>query len=141
MTGARAIWFDCDGCLVDALTGTTARPGASDLLRRIRQHGGAVVAWSSGGVRHVRRRMELTGLSPLVDAVMSKGPRGTDGRWTLPTHPATLTPCAFVDDQPADVPATVATIRVPPFIGPNDHDRALHLIEDHCLRLVARPAE
>lgn len=141
MTGARAIWFDCDGCLVDALTGTTERAGARKLLGRIRQHGGAVVVWSAGGAQHARRRMELTALSPLVDAVMSKGPRGSDGRWTLPTHPASLAPLAFVDDQPTDAPATITTIRVPPFIGPKDHDRALHLVEDQCLRLFARPRE
>lgn len=136
MNRVGAVWFDCDGCLVDSLTGATARPGAHALLSEIRGCGGAIVVWSAGGASHARRRMGATGLAPLVDAYLAKASRDQNGRWSRPAVRPGLAPLAFVDDQPTEMPAGAPVLSVPPFIGPDDHDRALEGIRDACLELL-----
>jgi hypothetical protein len=44
------VWaFNVDGCLVDSLTGTSLRPGALEVLGRLRKVGATVLHWSAGG--------------------------------------------------------------------------------------------
>ena len=136
MSTGGAIWFDCDGCLVDSLTGTVHRPGARALLEMIRSQGATVVVWSAGGACHAQRRMDAVGLGPFVDACLPKAERDGEGRWKLPPFQPGFAPRGFVDDQPGELPVHAKAISVPPFIGPDDYDRTFEAIHHTCFELL-----
>ena len=95
-----------------------------------------MVVWSAGGARHARSRIDAVGLGVFVDAFLAKTERDEDRRWRIPPCQPCFAPRGFVDDQPAELPVHVKAIPVPPFIGPNDHDRAFEAIHHSCLELL-----
>jgi long-chain acyl-CoA synthetase len=120
------VWaFDVDGCLVDSLTGTSLRPGAVEVLSRIRATGAIVLLWSAGGREHATSRARELGFAYLIDAVYAKEIRGPDGRWSTANLPSGHQPDAFVDDWPDEAPVTGRLVAVTPYIAPNPHDRGL----------------
>ena len=126
MAGVEPLWvFDVDGCLIDALTGTSLRPGARALLRHLRRSGRGVVWWSAGGDEYAQRRAEALGVRGLIDAFHGKNERGATGRYLtghfLDRHQGAL----FVDDRPEDLPIGAPFIAVSPYLGDNPHDRGL----------------
>ncbi|MCU1345785.1 MAG: hypothetical protein JWL70_2051 [Acidimicrobiia bacterium] len=117
--------FDVDGCLVDALTGTSLRPGARALLAHLHDAGATVLWWSAGGDDYARRRAVALGVSHLVAGFHGKNQRDEHGRYLTdhflsPHHRAT-----FVDDRPEDLPLGAPFLAVSPYLGPNPHDRGL----------------
>jgi long-chain acyl-CoA synthetase len=122
----RLVWaFDVDGCLVDSLTGTSLRPGALEVLSRLRDAGATVLLWSAGGLDHAVSRAADLGFAHLIDAVYAKERRGADGRWCTVNLPQQHQPDVFVDDWPDEAPATARLVAVSPYIAPNPHDRGL----------------
>jgi long-chain acyl-CoA synthetase len=122
----RLVWaFDVDGCLVDSLTGTSLRPGALEVLSRLRDAGATVLLWSAGGLDHAVSRAADLGFAHLIDAVYAKERRGADGRWCTVNLPPQHQPDVFVDDWPDEAPATARLVPVSPYIAPNPDDRGL----------------
>jgi phosphoglycolate phosphatase-like HAD superfamily hydrolase len=120
------IWvFDVDGCLVDSLTGTSLRPGAHEVLARLRGARRTTVLWSAGGAEYAEARAERLGIHELFDAFHGKEERGSDGRYLTHVIAADLDAVVFVDDRPEDLPAGADVVRVSPYIAPNEHDRGL----------------
>lgn len=116
--------FDVDGCLVDSLTGTSLRPGARELLARIKP-GNRVFVWSAGGDDYARTRAMQFGLDDLVDGYFAKDGRDADGRY-LTTHLPLGTGCAvFVDDRPEDLADGLDVIAVSPYLVEDPYDRGL----------------
>lgn len=70
------IFFDVDHTLVfiDAET-NSLRPGAQEAMARLKEAGHAVYVWSASGEAHVRRVVEMHGLSGWVDGCFDKDPR------------------------------------------------------------------
>lgn len=124
MTTARVWVFDVDGTLVDSLTGSSLRPGAEALLRRLREQGHRVLLWSAGGADYARRRAEEQGLAALFDGFHAKVDRDTHGRY-LPDFLDGALAAVFVDDRPEDMPVGAAVVAVSPYLAANPHDRAL----------------
>ncbi len=121
----RAWVFDVDGCLVDSQTGASLRPLARDLLGFLRGRQMSVVLWSAGGEDYARRRARGVGIEPLITAFYSKEIRGPDGRWCIDHLSALYLPATFVDDWPEELPLSVRSIAVSPYIADNPHDRGL----------------
>jgi phosphoglycolate phosphatase-like HAD superfamily hydrolase len=120
------VWaFDVDGCLVDSLTGTSLRPGALEVLGRLRDTGATVLLWSAGGREHAVSRAAELRFAHLIDAVYAKERRGADGRWGTVNLPPEHQPDVFVDDWPDEAPVTARLVAVSPYIAPNPHDRGL----------------
>jgi long-chain acyl-CoA synthetase len=120
------VWaFDVDGCLVDSLTGTSLRPGALEVLGRLREAGAIVLLWSAGGRDHAVSRATELRFAHLIDAVYAKEQRGADGRWCTVNLPPQHQPDVFVDDWADEAPVAARLIPVPPYIAPNPHDRGL----------------
>jgi phosphoglycolate phosphatase-like HAD superfamily hydrolase len=117
--------FDVDGTLVDAMSASSLRPGAREILAHLRNVAAQVIWWSAGGEDYARRMAVALGVSDLVDEFHTKGGRGSDGRY-LTDHflPAVSSPI-FVDDSPSDLPLGAHHIAVFPYIAPNVHDRGL----------------
>ncbi len=123
---AIATWvFDVDGCLIDSLTGTSLRPGATTLLDSLREHGNAVVLWSAGGADYARDRAVEHGIDALVDAFHSKSARDSDGRYVTDAFLDRLDLAVFVDDRPEDLPIGAMIVAVSPYISYDRHDRGL----------------
>jgi long-chain acyl-CoA synthetase len=121
-----AVWaFDVDGCLVDSLTGTSLRPGALEVLGRLRETGVIVLLWSAGGRDHAAHRARELRFGHLVDAVYAKESRDADGRWSTENLPPEHQPDVFVDDWPDEAPVSARLVPVSPYIAPNPHDRGL----------------
>jgi long-chain acyl-CoA synthetase len=122
------VWvFDVDGCLVDSQTGTSLRPGTSDLLEHLRACGHTVVLWSAGGADYARARAAELGVAVMVDEFYAKERRDEDGRY-VPTFIADPAEVVFVDDRPEDIPVGADVVAVSPYIADNPHDRGLHLV-------------
>jgi long-chain acyl-CoA synthetase len=122
----RLVWaFDVDGTLVDSLTGTSLRPGALEVLARLREAGAIVLLWSAGGRDHAVSRAAELHFAHLIDAVYAKERRGADGRWSTVNLPPQHQPDVFVDDWADEAPATARLVPVSPYIAPNPHDRGL----------------
>jgi hypothetical protein len=116
--------FDVDGTLIDSLSGTTLRPGAAELLERVRATGATVILWSAGGAEYARARAASLGIEHLVDEFHDKDGRDADGRYLLPPTVA-LAGATFVDDRPEDMPIGATVVAVSPYLSGNTHDRAL----------------
>jgi len=126
----RSAWaFDLDGCLVGMLAMSDLRPLARDVLEHLRAAGIPVVVWSAGGAAYARRVAERVGIAGLIDGFYDKV-RGPEGRWLLDGFAPHHWPTVCVDDEPADVPETVRTVGVSPYLGRHPHDRGLQAILD-----------
>jgi phosphoglycolate phosphatase-like HAD superfamily hydrolase len=133
--GRPEVWaFDVDGCLVDLLGGTSLRPFASELLAALRAKGIRLVLWSGGGAAWALAKATQFGISPLIEGYYGKPSRDPDGRWTTSHIPPWHQPTVCVDDSPAELPRTVRSIAVRPYLAPNPGDRAL-------LEILTRLAE
>ena len=117
--------FDVDGCLVDSLTGTSLRPGAHEVLARLRGARRTTVLWSAGGAEYAEARAARLGIHELFDAFHGKDERGSDGRYLVHRIAADLDAVVFVDDRPEDLPKAADVLHVSPYIAPNEHDRGL----------------
>jgi long-chain acyl-CoA synthetase len=118
--------FDLDGCLVDSFGGTFLRPLARELLTAVVSTTGQAEIWSAGGAEYAERVANRVGIADLVSAYWEKD-RGSDGKWAIPfDHSGYKIVC--VDDQPDGVPAVAERIVVFPYLGQNDHDRALQRV-------------
>jgi hypothetical protein len=70
------IFFDVDHTLVYPTQHFNAlRPGAAEVMLRIREAGHGVYVWSAGGADYVKKTVELHGLTHLVDGCFDKDPR------------------------------------------------------------------
>ena len=70
------VFFDVDHTLVFPSAQVNAlRPGAHDVMRRLRDAGHGVYVWSAGGQQYVERVVEMHGLDELVDGCFDKDPR------------------------------------------------------------------
>ena len=116
--------FDVDGTLVDSLTGTSLRPGAEALLRRLRDEGHRVLLWSAGGADYARRRAEEQGLDRLIDGFHAKVDRDPHGRY-VPDFLDGALAAVFVDDRPEDMPLGAEVVAGSPYLAANPHDRVL----------------
>lgn len=118
-----SVWlFDVDGCLVDAMSGTSLRPGSRPLLEHLRDDGIAIHVWSAGGAEYAERVLGRVGIADLAIGYHDKV-RADGGRWLLPGgfDPRTL---VCVDDQPDGVPDGPTVVPVFPYIGSRPHDPA-----------------
>jgi hypothetical protein len=125
MTHGGETWiFDVDGCLVDALTGRTLRPGAHVLLTHLRRQGRTVLWWSAGGDVYAEQRANDLGVAALIGGFHSKEGRDANGRYGvghLPAAPRRV----FVDDEPGELPAHEEVLAVSHYLDRNPHDRGL----------------
>ena len=70
------VFFDVDHTLVFVNQHVNAlRPGAHEVMRRLRAAGHGVYVWSAGGGEYSRRTVEMHGLTALVDDCFDKDPR------------------------------------------------------------------
>ena len=123
---APQIWvFDVDGCLVDALTGTSLRPGSAPLLQHLRHRGCTVLLWSAGGAAYAERRARETGIHHLFQGFFDKDQRDTDGRYRTDHLLGDAGAAVFVDDRPEDMPLGADVMAVAPYLAASDHDRGL----------------
>ncbi len=107
--------FDLDGCVVDAISATRARPGTDGLVAALRSRGARVSVWSAGGADYVGRVLDRLGLDGLFGTVAGKVV-APDGCWTLPPGwRAERTVC--VDDEPGRLPSGVEVRAVRPYLG------------------------
>lgn len=120
--------FDVDGCLVDSLTGTSLRPGATELIEALRSQGRRIVLWSAGGIDHARRRAAHCGITHLVHDFAEKDERDEHGRYRTDTLDVAGAAAVFVDDRPEDMPVGADVRAVSPYLAPNPHDRVLLLM-------------
>lgn len=126
MNHPDAVWlFDVDGTLIGSVRSDVLRPGAIELLGRLRDAGVTPVLWSAGGAEYAKNMLAQFRIDHCFAAFYSKDRRGPDGRYLvdhlLPEHrPGTL-----VDDYPGDVPNQPRAIGVPQFLGGNPHDTGL----------------
>ena len=119
--------FDVDGCLVDSLTGTSLRPGASEILEHLAGRT-RVFLWSAGGDDYAQDRAEQFGVDHLVSGYFSKEGRDAGGCY-LTTHlPACCGAAVFVDDRPEDLAAHVEVLAVSPYLAEDQHDRGLEQV-------------
>lgn len=120
------LWvFDVDGCLIDALTGTSLRPGAAGLLRRLRDADGRLLLWSAGGSIYAHRRAVQHSLESLFEGFYSKDLRDADGYYRTDHLPLSETSATFVDDQPGDLRPDHRIIPVSPYLIADCHDTGL----------------
>ena len=125
------VWvFDVDGCLIDSLTGTSLRPGATALLAGLRASGRTVIVWSAGGGPYARHRAEQHDVAHLVDAFHGKDSRDSNGAYEVHHLVEESTVLVFVDDRPEDMPSGHEVIAVPPYLASNPHDRALQKVAE-----------
>lgn len=70
------IFFDVDHTLVYPTQHFNAlRPGAHEVMLKIREAGHGVYVWSAGGGEYSQRVVEMHGLTDLVDGCFDKDPR------------------------------------------------------------------
>ncbi len=70
------IFFDVDHTLVYSNQhANMLRPGAHDVMQRLREAGHGVYVWSAGGQDYVERTVAMHGLGHLVDGCFDKDPR------------------------------------------------------------------
>ena len=128
------VWaFDVDGCLVDALTGTSLRPFARPVLEHLCADGVTVVVWSAGGGDYARRRAEAHGIDHLVHAYYDKDERDTEGRYVVTHFAAEHRPGVCVDDQPDELPSHVDPVAVAPYLAHDPHDRGFAPLLDRIM--------
>jgi long-chain acyl-CoA synthetase len=121
-----ATWvFDVDGCLVDSLTGTSLRPGATALLTELRARGCQVMLWSAGGAEYARQRAAEQQIEALITGFHAKNGRDAAGRYVTDPAFARLDEVVFVDDRPEDLPVGADIVAVSPYLAVDRHDRGL----------------
>jgi phosphoglycolate phosphatase-like HAD superfamily hydrolase len=120
--------FDVDGCLIDSLTGRSLRPGAADVLARLRASGHVVVLWSAGGADYARQRAVEHSIAELCHAFHGKDRRDAAGRYRCDAIGTDLASTIFVDDRPEDMPVDAEVIAVSPYLSHNVHDRGLAVV-------------
>jgi long-chain acyl-CoA synthetase len=125
MTASHTWVFDVDGCLIDSLTGTSLRPGATELLRHLRASSCTVLLWSAGGADYAHRRATEQGVAELFDGFHDKEGRDEDGRYLTAEFLADHAAVVFVDDRPEDMPIGADVIAVHPYLSNNPYDRGL----------------
>jgi hypothetical protein len=70
------VFFDVDHTLVFVNQHVNVlRPGAHEVMERIRSAGHGVYVWSAGGKEYVEKTVAMHGLSHLVDGCHDKDPR------------------------------------------------------------------
>jgi long-chain acyl-CoA synthetase len=122
---ADEVWvFDVDGCLIDSLSGSSLRPGASQLLVHLRRSGCTVLLWSAGGADYAELRMQPHGVDTLFDGFHDKDVRDSDGRY-IPSFLTDPLAAVFVDDRPEDMPVGAEVVTVSPYLSDTPWDRGL----------------
>jgi long-chain acyl-CoA synthetase len=117
--------FDVDGCLVDAMTGTSLRPGVREVLASLRASGHALLLWSAGGADYARQRARQHEIDHFFDDCFGKDARDGAGYYVV-THLRPDVSClVFVDDQPGEITPSVERIAVSSYIGADRNDREL----------------
>ena len=126
MNHPDAIWlFDVDGTLIGSVRSDVLRPGAIELLDRLRDAGATPVLWSAGGAEYAKNMLAQFGIDHYFAAFYSKDRRGSDGRYVVDHLRPEHRPGTLVDDYPGDVPDQPRVIGVPQFLGGNPHDTGL----------------
>ncbi len=126
MNHPDAIWlFDVDGTLIGSVRSDVLRPGAIELLDRLRDAGTTPVLWSAGGAEYAKNMLAQFGIDHYFAAFYSKDRRGSDGRYVVDHLRPEHRPGTLVDDYPGDVPDQPRVIGVPQFLGGNPHDTGL----------------
>ena len=126
MNHPDAIWlFDVDGTLIGSVRSDVLRPGAIELLGRLRDAGVTPVLWSAGGAEYAKNMLAQFGIDHYFAAFYSKDRRGSDGRYLVDHLRPEHRPGTLVDDYPRDVPDQPRVIGVPQFLGGNPHDTGL----------------
>jgi hypothetical protein len=70
------VFFDVDHTLVFVNQHVNAlRPGAFEVMARLKEAGHGVYVWSAGGAEYSQRTVNMHGLASLVDACFDKDPR------------------------------------------------------------------
>ena len=126
MNPRDAVWlFDVDGTLIGSVRSDVLRPGAIELLDRLRDAGVTPVLWSAGGAEYAKNMLAQFGIDHYFAAFYSKDRRGPDGRYVVDHLLLEHRPGTLVDDYPGDVPDRPRVIGVPQFLGGNPHDTGL----------------
>lgn len=127
MNHPDAVWlFDVDGTLIGSVRSDTLRPGAMELLDRLRDAGATLVLWSAGGADYARNMLAQFHLDHYFAAFYSKDRRGPDGRYMVDHLRPEHRPGTLVDDYAGDVPTAPRVIGVSQFLGGNPHDQGLN---------------
>ena len=142
MNHPDAVWlFDVDGTLIGSVRSDVLRPGAIELLGRLRDAGVTPVLWSAGGAEYAKNMLAQFRIDHCFAAFYSKDRRGPDGRYLVDHLRPEHRPGTLVDDYPGDVPDQPRVIGVPQFLGGNPHDtglgRALEIARGLQLRQAA----
>ncbi len=126
MNHPDAVWvFDVDGTLIGSVRSDILRPGAMELLDRLRDAGATLVLWSAGGADYAKNMLAQFHIDHYFAAFYSKDRRGADGRYVVDHLSPEHRPGTLVDDYPGDVPDGPRVIAVSQFLGGNPHDRGL----------------
>ena len=140
MNPPDSVWiFDVDGTLIGSVRSDTLRPGAMQLLDRLRDAGATLVLWSAGGADYARSMLAQFRLDHYFAACYSKDRRGPDGRYVVDHLRPEHRPGTLVDDYPGDVPDGPRVIGVSQFLGGNPHDVGLQAALDIAGNLKSRP--
>jgi len=116
--------FDVDGCLVDSLSGTSLRPGASELLAHLGRDS-RVILWSAGGDGYARSRAEQFCLDGHVSGYFAKEGRDDEGCYLTSHLPVDAGCAVFVDDRPEDLAEDLEVLAVSPYLSEDPHDHGL----------------
>ncbi len=136
MNHPDAVWVcDVDGTLIGSVRSDILRPGAIELLDRLRDAGTTLVLWSAGGAEYAKNMLAQFRIDHYFAAFYSKERRGPDDRYLVDHLCPKHRPGTLVDDYPGDVPEQPRVIGVPQFLGGNPHDRGL----ERALRIARRP--
>ncbi len=141
MNHPDAVWvFDVDGTLIGSVRSDILRPGAMDLLDRLRDVGVTLVLWSAGGAGYAKNMLAQFRIDHYFAAFYGKDRRGPDGRYVVDHLRPEHRPGTLVDDYPGDVPEQSRVIGVSQFLGGNPHDRGLDRALQIARCLKSRPA-
>lgn len=114
-----------DACLIDALTGSSLRPGTVEILSTLRAKCNRLLLWSAGGADYARRRAEQHGIASFFAECLGKDRRDSEGYYEISHLGAPDSLLIFVDDQPGDIPPKARRVPVAPYLRPDDGDHAL----------------
>jgi phosphoglycolate phosphatase-like HAD superfamily hydrolase len=117
--------FDVDGCLVDALTGSSLRPGAVEVLEHLTASGHRILLWSAGGAGYARDRAVQHGIASFFQDFHGKDERDSDGCYQTGALGDLLDRLVFVDDHTEDIPPRAQRISVGSYLRDNPYDIGL----------------
>ena len=141
MNHPDAVWvFDVDGTLIGSVRSDILRPGAAELLDRLRDAGVTLVLWSAGGAGYAKNMLAQFHIDHYFAAFYDKDRRGPDGRYVVDNLRPEHRPGTLVDDYPGDVPDRPRVIGVSQFLGGNPHDTGLEGALQIARCLKERPA-